>query len=153
MADASHSPFIIAADQGRVLNALGHTAREKITSSQTGGAYYVFDLTSPPGLGIPPHVHSREDEVIFVAAGELEVFLDGTVYRGNAGSTLNFARGTAHGFRNIGSTPAKTIWFVAPGASFQTFFRKLAEVPAGPPDMAKIAALFAEYGMKMLPPG
>jgi hypothetical protein len=97
-------------------------------------------------------VHSREDEVIYIVDGELEVFLDGKVSRVGAGGTLNFARGTAHGFRNIGSAPGRTVWFVTPGGSFQSFFRKLAEVPPGPPDMAKIAALFAEFGMPVLPP-
>lgn len=147
------SAFVMPADQGRVLNQLGHTAREIVTSDQAGGAYYVFEVTSPPGLGIPPHVHSREDEVIYVVVGELEVFLDGKVSRAGAGGTLNFVRGTAHGFRNTGSAPGRTVWFVTPGASFQTFFRKLAEVPPGPPDMAKIAALFAEFGMQVLAPG
>jgi quercetin dioxygenase-like cupin family protein len=154
MSSGARSPaFIMAADQGRVLHQLGHTAREIVTGDQSGGAYYVFDLTSPPGLGIPPHVHSREDEVIHVVEGEFEVFLDGKVSRAGVGSTLNFARGTAHAFRNIGSTAGKTVWFVTPGGSFQAFFRKLAEVPPGPPDMAKIAALFAEFGMQILPPG
>jgi hypothetical protein len=44
------------------------------------------------------------------------------------------------------------MWLVTPGTSFQAFFRKLAEVPPGPPDPARIAALFAEFGMEVLPP-
>jgi quercetin dioxygenase-like cupin family protein len=152
MPSAINPAFISAPAEGRVLNQLGHTAREIVTSEQSGGAYYVFDVISPPGLGIPPHVHSREDEVIFVLAGDFEVFLGGKVARAGAGSTLNFARGTPHGFRNVGETPGKTLWFVTPGASFQTFFRRLAELPPGPPDMAKVAALFAEFGMQVLPP-
>ncbi len=153
MTSGSRKPaFIMPAGQGAVLNELGHTAWEKVTSEQTGGAYYVFELTSPPGLGIPPHVHSREDEVIFILDGEFEVFLDGTLHRATSGSTLNFARGTAHAFRNIGSTPGRTLWLVTPGASFQAFFRKLGQIPPGPPDPAKVGALFAEFGMEILPP-
>jgi hypothetical protein len=29
---------------------------------------------------------------------------------------------------------------------------RLAELPPGPPDMAKVVALFAEFGMQVLPP-
>jgi quercetin dioxygenase-like cupin family protein len=148
----THPAFVAAAEEGRVLNQLGHIIREKITSEQTGGAYYAFDAVSAPGLGIPPHVHSREDEVIFVSEGEFEVFLGGNLINAGPGSTLNFARGTPHGFRNIGNKPGKTLWVVTPGESFQKFFRELAQVPPGPPDFPKIAALFGKYGMDILPP-
>ena len=90
--------------------------------------------------------------MITIVDGEFEVFLAGKSYKAGPGSALNFARGTPHSLRNVGSIPGKTVWFVTPGASFQAFFRKLAEVPPGPPDMTKIAALFAEYGMNIQQP-
>ena len=148
----AYDAFVAAANEGRVLNQLGHVAREKVASEQTGGAYYAFDLVSPPGAGIPPHVHSREDEVIFVTEGEFEVFLGGKLIKAGPGSTLNFARGTPHAFKNTGSTPGKTMWVVTPGESYQNFFRELADIPPGPPDLAKVAALFSKYGMSVLPP-
>ena len=143
--------FIMAGNEGSVINALGHTAREKVTSDQTGGAYYVFDVISPPGLGVPTHVHRFEDEVLFVADGEIEVSLGGLQSRVGPGSVANFAQGTPHAFRNVGLTPAKTIWFICPGTSFQVFFRKLAQVPPGPPDLPRLSALCAEHGMTLLP--
>jgi hypothetical protein len=44
------------------------------------------------------------------------------------------------------------MWVVTPGASFEKFFQELAQVPPGPPDFPMIAALFARYGMEILPP-
>jgi quercetin dioxygenase-like cupin family protein len=150
--NSKNPAFVVSSQDGRVMNELGHTATEKITSEQTGGAYYVFDLVSPPGAGIPPHVHSLEDEVIFVVDGEFEVFLDGKLCAAGPGAVMNFARGTAHALTNVGKIPGKTTWVVTPGKSFQSFFRELAEVPPGPPDMGKIVALFGRYGMGVLPP-
>lgn len=144
--------YIKAADEGTILNELGHTAIEKVLSADTGGAYYVFTVVSPAGMGIPPHIHSREDEVIYIVDGEFEIFLGGKVSRAKAGDILHFARGTAHGFANVGNTPGKTVWFVTPGANFEDFFNELAQVPPGPPDFPMIAALFGRYGMEVLPP-
>jgi quercetin dioxygenase-like cupin family protein len=144
--------YVVRSGEGYQLNELGHTAIEKIRSADSGGAYYAFEVISPPSLGIPPHVHSREDEVIYILEGEYEVFLGGELFRAGPGSVLHFARGTAHGFQNVGHTPGRTFWVVSPGASFEQFFHELAEVPPGPPDFPMIAALFGKYGMEVLPP-
>ncbi|NJM41434.1 MAG: cupin domain-containing protein [Anaerolineae bacterium] len=144
--------FVILPGEGQQLNELGHTAIEKVCSADTGGAYYAFEVISPAGIGIPPHVHSREDEVIYIIEGDYEVFLGGKVFRAGPGSVLNFARGTPHGFQNVGSTAGRTMWVVTPGASFEQFFHELAQVPPGPPDLQMIGALFGKYGMDVLPP-
>jgi uncharacterized cupin superfamily protein len=148
----AHPASVVLPGEGRQLNELGHTAIEKIGSAETGGAYYSFEVLSPPGLGIPPHVHSREDEVIYVVEGEYEISLGGRLFRAGPGSVLNFARGTAHGFQNVGATEGRTLWVVTPGASFEQFFHELAQVPPGPPDVPALAALFGRYGMELLPP-
>lgn len=147
-----HPARVVLPGEGHQLNELGHTAIEKISSAETGGAYYSFEVISPPGLGIPPHVHSREDEVIYVVEGEYEIFVGGKVFRAGPGSLLNFARSTAHGFRNVGAIEGRTVWVVTPGASFEQFFHELARVPPGPPDLPALTALFGKYGMELLPP-
>lgn len=135
--------------RGQTFRVFGQTVTERITAEDSGGAYYVMEELSPPGTGVPPHRHSREDEVVQVLAGTFEVFLDGELSVVEAGSTLHFARGTRHGFRNIGRTDARTLWFVTPGAPTQAFLRTLSTFPEGPPDMARLAALHADYGIEM----
>src|SRR5215470_3270847 len=44
-----------------------------ISGKDTGGAYCLLDVGLAPGMGVPRHTHTREDEVYFVLAGELEV--------------------------------------------------------------------------------
>ncbi len=36
----------------------------KLSSADAGGAFFLFENAVPPGRGVPPHVHSREDEVL-----------------------------------------------------------------------------------------
>ena len=51
---------VIRATQGRTMNVLGHTVTLKLSRNETNGDYYTFELLSPPGLGVPPHVHEHE---------------------------------------------------------------------------------------------
>ena len=143
---------VVGAGEGRPLNILGHKVTVKLDQSQANGDYYVFEVWSPAGAGIPPHVHSREDEVIQVVEGTYEVFLGGQMIQAEAGAILHFPCGIPHGFQNVGSTPGRTMWVVTPGANFEPFFEELGALPAdAPPDLAKVAAIFGSYGMEILP--
>ena len=135
--------------RGQVFRVFGQTVTERITAEDSGGAYYLMEELSPPGTGVPPHCHQHEDEIVQVLEGTFEIFLDGVVTVAEAGATLHFARGTRHGFRNIGATDGRTLWFVTPGAPTQALLRSLSTFPEGPPDLERLAALNAAYGIEM----
>src|SRR5215469_4341293 len=44
-----------------------------LSGRDTGGAYCLLEVSLAPGKGVRRHMHTREDEVYFVLAGELEV--------------------------------------------------------------------------------
>jgi quercetin dioxygenase-like cupin family protein len=136
------------AERGKVLNMFGQTITEKVLSEDSDGLYYVVRQTSEAGSGVPPHVHTLEDEIVFINAGDYEVFLDGKVTKAGPGTILNFPRGIYHGYRAIGASGDMT-WLITPGASFQAFFRELASLPPGPPDFKRLDALHAKYGITM----
>ena len=143
---------VIQSGEGRKLNILGHTATIKLAQHTTEGEYYVFEVVTPPGHGIPPHVHSREDEIIHVLEGEYEIQLGDQTYQVKAGGLLHFPRYIPHAFRNVGRESGTTLWTVIPGGNFEKFFEELGALPVGgPPDMAKVAAIFGSYGMEVLP--
>src|SRR5215472_7594107 len=48
-----------------------------VTGRETGGAFFVAEMTVPPGGGPPPHVHHREDESFYVLEGSLTVHVGG----------------------------------------------------------------------------
>jgi quercetin dioxygenase-like cupin family protein len=148
-----HKPaFMLPGEQGEVLNILGDSVTEKVTCEQSGGDYYVIRLMSPQGSFVPPHVHSLEDEIVFIDEGEFEIFLGGKTSRAGPGAALHFARGTYHGFKIVGDQPGRSTWVITPGTNFQTFFREVAAFPPGPPDFAKLDALHEKHGMVMPPP-
>jgi quercetin dioxygenase-like cupin family protein len=144
--------FIVPGGHGAAFNIGSHIVTEKVTCEQSGGDYYVIQQVSPPGSFVPPHVHSLEDEIVFIDDGEFEIFLGGKTSRAGPGAVLHFARGTYHGFKIVGERSGKSTWVITPGTSFQAFFREVAAFPPGPPDFAKLDALHAKHGMIMPPP-
>lgn len=143
----------IAAGAGRQLNVLGHVVNIMLGSAETQGDCYVFEVISPPGRFVPPHVHEHEDEYGYLVEGAWEVFLDGRIFQAQPGAVIHCPRHTAHGFRNIGTTPGKMIWVATPGANDERFFVELGALPAdAPPNMQKVMGIFTKYGVQALPP-
>src|SRR5574337_1049520 len=66
-------PIFVPPHLGKVLEFLGFT--HKLTSDQTGGAYYLFESVFGLEDGNQLHVHRREDEVGYVLEGALEIRL------------------------------------------------------------------------------
>lgn len=58
-------------------------------------------------------VHSGE-EVGYVMEGEIELTVDGRTYRATAGDSFHFRSELPHGYRNVGSKPARVIWINTP---------------------------------------
>ena len=52
-----------------VLRAFGQEMRLLLAGDQTGGRCTVLLDLVPPGLGTPPHYHTREDEAFHVLDG------------------------------------------------------------------------------------
>jgi quercetin dioxygenase-like cupin family protein len=141
---------VVPASEGRTLNVLGHSVTVKLARKETGGRHYVFEVATPPGLGIPPHVHDREDEMIYVVEGQFGIRLADREFVAGTGDEIYFPRHIPHAFRNIGSATGRTLWTVVPGGNFEDFFDRLGALPPGPPDLERVAEIFAAYGMEIL---
>lgn len=99
-----------------------------ITGAETGGAFFMAGVTVEPGGGAPPHIHSREDESLYVQAGTLTFQAGDKDLIVSAGDFIYIPRGTAHSFRNAGGETA-TLLMVATPAGLENFFRE-AFIPA-----------------------
>jgi len=143
---------VVPSGEGKKFNVLGHAITSPITAQTTGGKYYVFEMLTPPGFGVPPHVHEREDELIYIVAGEFEIILEDEKFSAHTGDHVFFPRHVAHAFQNVGSKPGKAIFTISPGANFEEFFEEMCVLPAGEPDLQKVTEIFAKYGMEVLIP-
>ena len=147
--------------EGRSLWVLGELVTYKTTSERTGGAYSLFEVTTQPGGGVLPHVQHREDESFYVLEGEYEFLDDGGTTRAGAGSLIYVPRGNLHAHKNVGTTTGRLLVSQTPGGLHERFFEELGEeawdktnppAPVGPPDVEKVGATAAEYGIEIPSP-
>jgi mannose-6-phosphate isomerase-like protein (cupin superfamily) len=143
-------PTITPSNEGRKLFVLGNEITVKRVSHEPGDIY-VFEQLTPPGVGVPTHVHHREDEIIRVIDGEFEIFLEGEIFKATAGEVIQLPRLIPHSFRNVGKKPARALFTVIPGANFEKFFEELGALPIDEPaDIAVVAEICSRYGIQIL---
>lgn len=136
-----------------MLNALGDEVTVLLSGEQTGGAFTMVQVVTPPGGGPPPHWHTHEDEWFYIIEGRIELWRDGVWTEVPAGTAVFLPRAVTHTYRNCGDKPLRMIVHAAP-AGFDVFFERMAEACARPggPDMGRIASIAAEHGIFFVPP-
>jgi quercetin dioxygenase-like cupin family protein len=161
MAATSVAPIALAQGEGETFWAFGCLTTIKASGKNTGGRVAVIEQVGLQGVGSPLHVHHNEDEWFYVLDGELTFWVGGKVIVAPAGSFMFGPRGIPHTFL-ISSPPARFLLVAEPGG-FDDFIREMSvpaltltppPPPTKPPDMQKIVATAARYGIEILgPPG
>lgn len=113
-------PYMLNDEEGQFLQSLGALISIKATSEQTSGVFNLFEVTCPPDYTTPLHIHYAEDVAVYVLEGVLEFFWGNEKKGAVAGSYFYQPRGTPHGFRVEGTTPARILYMTIP-AGFDKF--------------------------------
>ena len=151
----------LGSGEGRSLWVLGELVTRKASSEQTGGAYSLFEVVVQPQGGPPPHIQHREDESFYVLAGEFEFLDNGNTIRASAGSFVYVPKGNLHTFKNVGTEPGRMLVNQTPGGLHERFYEEIGEeaqdlttppVMECPPDLERIVAIAAKYGIEIPPP-
>ena len=120
----------------------------------------MFEVTTQPGAGPPPHIHHREDEAFYVLDGE-DQFLSGEeTLRVGAGSLLYVPKGTLHAHEKVGGGMGRMLMTQTPGGLYELFFEKAGRRPANGdqgespafedrPEAGRITEMAAEHGIEI----
>lgn len=139
--------IIVRKDQGREYSTGDGALTFKIHAEETGGIFAFGSSTIEPGGGPPLHTHTLEDELFIVLEGTFEFTLNGETVIANGGDVLFSPRGTQHTFRNIGSTPGKTMMVVT-GGNFEKFYERYsAAIMSGNTDIQDLTKIAADHGI------
>ncbi|MGE0653916.1 MAG: cupin domain-containing protein [Alphaproteobacteria bacterium] len=152
---AAAEPFVREPAAGSTLNVLGVTHIYKATGAETAGAFSLWEAVFPPGAGAPPHTHAHEDEAFYLLSGELVIEFEGEAgpRRVAPGGFFFGARGRRHAIRNVGDQPARVLILCTPSCGLDQMFGELdAATARGMPEMARLAAIAARYGVTIEPP-
>ncbi len=117
-------PYAHAHEEGKRIYSFGELLTVvKASSEQTGGAFNLFDVTYSQGYATPLHTHYAEDVALFVLEGALTSFWDNDQCEARVGSFLFQPKGTPHGFRVVGDSPARILYMTIP-AGFDRFIHE-----------------------------
>lgn len=147
------SPKLVPAGTGTTWRILGGDVITcKVSGEQTAGEFALFETTTPPQAGSPPHVHHREDETFYVIAGVFEFYVSGQTIRAEKGSVVLAPRNIPHFFKNVSEEPGKLIILAQP-AGIEKFFAEFAQFdPDVHPDLDKVKTVANKYGIEILLP-
>lgn len=140
-------PYMLGNEEGFNLQSFGASICVKANSEQTGGAFNLFEVSCPPGYVTPLHIHYAEDTALYVLEGALTFFLGDEKREALAGSFFFQPRGTPHGFRVAGDTPARILYMTFP-AGMDRFVTERGQLV---PDSESVTAA-APYKIEILGP-
>lgn len=139
------TPFVVRhTDLPRPLNVVGEKITVLASGDQTGG-YEVFLQDGPPDTGPPPHSHPW-DETFYVIKGDVQFSIGAEAQIAIPGTLVHLPAGTVHWFR-CGSEGALMLSVTSHKGASEVFAALDREVPAGPPDVAKIIEVISANGV------
>jgi quercetin dioxygenase-like cupin family protein len=106
--------YIRAANEGDAYDWRGARVVIKASGDDTFGQLGVMESTYPPGLSVPAHTHTGEDEMFYLLDGELRGFCDDDRWTATPGSFVFVPRDRPHGFVVTSDGPARALVIVGP---------------------------------------
>jgi quercetin dioxygenase-like cupin family protein len=153
-------PVAVRKNEGEARWWFGSLAELKATAADTGGQMTIVEVTEPPGMEAPLHVHHRDDEGFWILEGEVTFEVGDTIIEASAGDYVFAPRDVPHRF-TVGEAGCRMLFILVPGG-IEDVIRKTSEpapsrtLPPAPeeePDAAEIErlkAIVAEHGYELL---
>ncbi len=151
-------PLVVPAGTGPFVELGDHRAHIKVTAQASGGEFVLAETEADFRGGVPPHVHTLEDETFYIQEGRFAIGVGDRKVEAGPGDTVFAPRRLPHTWSCISEGGGRLLILITPGANFEAFAVKMAQkgvVPsAAMEDPAAIAAFLAlteEHGIHMLP--
>lgn len=132
--------------EGISWNILGQTYVPKEVSEDS----FAWHATFPPGTFVPPHIHPKQDEFIYMLEGHFELVLDGREVKAGPGDLIRLPRGIPHGIFNKSDQTVKCFFWVSPTRRLYDLFWAIHSMKDQNP--AEVVALSARHEVDFLPP-
>lgn len=142
-------PKIIRNSEGDILNVIGDIQTHKLVGSETDNQIVEWVDNVEPGVGIPMHIHTKEDEIFRVIKGQIEITVDGKTTVLEAGDSAFAPKNLPHSWKVVGTEKAQMITTAFP-AGIELMFQELAQLPAGPPNFKKVAEICGKQGISFI---
>jgi quercetin dioxygenase-like cupin family protein len=143
------------AGDANALARRGRRVRLLLSGEDTGGRFALLETVVARGGEPPGHIHTREDQAVYVLAGAARFCVDGAWRECPAGTCVLLPRGTEHTFL-VRSERARLLVLLVP-AGLEGFYREFDErerdSSVGMPDFERLVTVAARYGVEIAVPG
>ncbi len=158
MIDQPFEPQVVRTREGPIYRVGGDLVTFKAVAADTNGAYALFETSTAPGGGMPPHRQRYDDEGLWVSEGRYTVRLDNRDVTLVAGDYVHVPRGVVHGYTNSGNRRARMLILLTPGGIHERFFAEIGErvedwnalPPGGSLDLTQLRPVAQKYGIEIL---
>lgn len=140
---------IVRNNEGTELRIFGNPQWHKVVGDDTENQVFEWVDDLAPGSGIPPHVHTKEDEIFRVVAGEVEIMVDGNTTTLQQGDMAFAPKNVVHSWKVVGDEKA-TMRVSAFPSGMEHMFHELHALPPGPPDFEKVSKICETYGIRFV---
>jgi quercetin dioxygenase-like cupin family protein len=152
-------PFTVTKAAGEARWWFSNLAVIKATAADTGGQMTIIEITEPPGVAGPLHVHHREDESFWILEGDVEIEVGGETIHAQAGDFVFGPRDIPHRY-TVGGAGCRMLFILTPGGFEDLVIemsRPAAQRTVPPPstealDWARVAAIAKAHGNELLQP-
>jgi quercetin dioxygenase-like cupin family protein len=143
--------------EGDAFWVLGGLYEVKVPSEETDGAMVVMEVTVPETGPPPLHTHQGA-ETVYVLDGTVRYRIGDETVEGEPGAIFRIPAGVWETFEPVGTV--RLLFTYTPGAEMDKFFaevgerapvRELPPPTDEPPDVERIVAVGARYGIEMRP--
>jgi quercetin dioxygenase-like cupin family protein len=150
-------PALVRRDEGANFHFLNTLYTAKLTSEQTNGALTAMEFLAPKNFGPPLHRHAAEDELFYIADGEMWLSCGDVEAVHTTGAVVWLPRGLPHTFQ-VRSDVARVFQVSTPGG-FERFVTALG-TPTDRPvlpepaeiDPAHVAEVCSQFDIQVLGP-
>ena len=153
-------PVIVRAGEGEARWWFGGLAEIKVTAADTGGLMTIVEITEPPRVEAPLHVHHRDDEGFWILEGDVTFEVGDATIEASAGDYVFGPRDIPHRY-TVGDEGCRMLFIMVPGgledvlratsepASSRTLPPAEEEEPS-PEQIEGLKAIIKEHGYELL---
>lgn len=124
----------------------GERVATHVTGDQTERKFACGEAMIEPGSGQPLHRHTNLDELLYVLEGEIDFSVGGKRFRTGPGGFAFIPKDSIHGFRNLGTVPARMLGVFSP-SNMDGFFEAMQGQP-----MSAFEEIAGRYGIEIVGP-
>ena len=158
--DTTLDPVVVRAGEGEARWWFGALVELKATAADTGGQMTILEVTEPPGMKAPLHVHHRDDEAFWVLEGDVTFEVGDTTIAASAGDYVFGPRDIPHRF-TVGDQGCRMLFILIPGgiedvirATSEPAPRRTLPPPSEeeptPEEIEGLKAIVKEHGYELL---